>query len=134
MFESGALNISENDLIVKVCVLLSHTNLQRPITIDFTPQSGSANSKSCIISVRHSFGNNLLVFTGLYDFISLTTQIDFEIGITERVCLFLVQIVDDDIFEDLETFEIVMSTLDSAVEIPQPVVIVTIHDDDRMFT
>ena len=40
--------------------------------------------------------------------------------------------MNDDTFEELEMFEIVMSTLDSAVEIPQPLLIVTIQDDDRM--
>ena len=65
------------------------------------------------------------------DFIQLPTQIEFESGTQGREC-FRVQITDDDTFEDLETFLIVMSTLDSAVEIPQPELIVMIQDNDRM--
>ena len=41
-------------------------------------------------------------------------------------------VMDDDTFEDLEIFLIVMSTLDSTVFLPQPELIVMIEDNDRM--
>jgi hypothetical protein len=111
LFESVALTVAENDSFVEACVVLLHTNLQRSFAIDLVPQSGTATSE--------------------LDFNPLPTQIEFDSGTQGREC-FQVQIMDDDTFEDLETFLIVMSTLDSAVEIPQPELIVTIQDNDRV--
>ena len=41
-------------------------------------------------------------------------------------------IVNDGILEDVETFLVVLSTLDSAAAILQPELMVLIEDDDRM--
>ena len=137
LFESVALTVAENDSFVEACVVLLHTNLQRSFAIDLVPQSGTATSKSYIYSLVLRIENNngaCVPCTGELDspdFNPLPTQIEFDSGTQGREC-FQVQVMDDDTFEDLETFLIVMSTLDSAVEIPQPELIVMIQDNDRM--
>lgn len=65
------------------------------------------------------------------DFIPLSTQIEFGSGTLGREC-FQVLVMDDDTFEHLEIFLIVMSALDSTVLLPQPELIVMIEDNDRM--
>ena len=49
-FESGALTVSENDSYIEVCLILSHSNLQRSFRIDLTPQSGTATGKQCMLT------------------------------------------------------------------------------------
>ena len=134
LFESVALTVAENDSFVEACVVLLHTNLQRSFSIDLVPQSGTATSKSqlCVLRMENKMVHvpcaGELVSP---DFFQIPTQIEFASGTQGREC-FQIQIADDDTFEDLETFLIVMSTLDSAVEIPQPELIVMIQDNDRM--
>ena len=42
MFVSAMQSVMENELSAEVCVMLSHTNLQRDIVISLATQPGSA--------------------------------------------------------------------------------------------
>ena len=63
------------------------------------------------------------------DYVLLPSQVEFHTATTGREC-FQGTIIDDDIFEDLETFMIVMTTEDSAVIIPQSELTLTIEDNN----
>ena len=65
----------------------------------------------------------------MFDFTPLSTTIEITFNTSGREC-FPIQIKDDDVYEDLETFEILISSQDSAVAISQSVLTVVVEDDD----
>ena len=45
MFVTGMQTVLENETSVEVCVILSHTNLQRDVIVALATQSGTATGK-----------------------------------------------------------------------------------------
>lgn len=65
----------------------------------------------------------------MFDFTPLSTFIEITVNTSGREC-FHMQIEDDDVYEDLETFEILITSQDSAVTISQSVLTIVVEDDD----
>ena len=137
MFVTGMQTVLENETSVEVCVILSHTNLQRDVIVALATQSGTATGKYCPFSPNFQLSENLCSTGGL-DYTSITEQILlFNYTTTNGTECFDVIIKNDDLHEDdLETFEIsfVMTDVDPAVDLVQTVQQITIVDDDSMYT
>ena len=111
-FAEGAMIrfVNESSSQIEECVVLSHFNLQRELTVTIVTEEESATVED--FNPLHAFS---VVFTP-------------ETGIRE---CFAVNIVDDDILENTEVFHLsILPTNDSAIVLQNTVLSVGIENDD----
>ena len=63
------------------------------------------------------------------DFTPFSILLEIPVNTSGREC-FPVEIKDNDVYEDMETFEIIISSQDSALVISQSVLTIVVKDDD----
>jgi hypothetical protein len=108
--EGSSYNVSEGQDLVQVCVVLSGP-IERPVTVILESSPGSANNHS--------------------DFTPIEQTFTFRSNV--RTCED-VMIVNDDVVEDTETFQVDVSSSDTDVILGQfPSAVVTINDYDGMY-
>ena len=110
--ESSSYSVREDDLSINVTVILAHGELGRDISFTFSTQDGTALSPADYAEV--------VVDPAIFPAGAMPGQ----------VLIFTLPIVDDVRVEYDEIFEVVLTTLDTAVEISIPTANVTISNDD----
>ena len=125
--------ISENASSKLICVVLSHTDLERDIVVTVSTEEGTASGNVYTLLYIATFMHTIIVFfffSEIVDFVPIVAQDLVFTGDTERMC-FPVMIVNDDILENTEVFRVlILPTNDPAILFENTVLNVGIENDD----
>lgn len=119
----------EGSVITACASIVENTPIEREITVVISTINRDQQGTT-VEPVLTAVDTNLSFSSAVIDFVPVTEQLTFDaISATSALCR-TVTIVNDNIFEDDEIFQISIESSVSAVIIPNPLVNVTIIDTD----
>ncbi len=127
--------VDENDALVTVCAEIIQGEIARPVIIFYSTMDGSALSNN-----PHSFRNLMSIiyyytfFAGSDDYTSVSSmELTFQPATATEPRCGDIQIVNEDVLEEDESFNVILGSSDNAVVVDSNTATVTIRNDDSKF-
>ena len=134
-FEQQTFTIGEDDGSVTVCVRVTG-EFERPVEVNISTEPDSAQGESSLCARLQHFYRCIDCcgpIIGGSDFMSVSEVLIFEPSLNvSRLCV-MVDIVNDSVLEEEQTFSVVLSTADPDIIVQEAPAVIFIVDNDGIY-
>ena len=134
-FEQQTFTIGEDDGSVTVCVRVTG-EFERPVEVNISTEPDSAQGESSLCACLQHFYRCIDCcgpIIGGSDFMSVSEVLIFEPSLNvSRLCV-MVDIVNDSVLEEEQTFSVVLSTADPDIIVQEAPAVIFIVDNDGIY-